>query len=206
MKSLTRRQREILDFIGDFMEENRYSPSLEEIAEHFGLSSVATVHKHLTLLQDRGAIRRSGWNQKRAIEIVGPEPSETDSAVQLPVLGLIAAGEPIEAIADNETVTVPAQFVPRGRRTFVLKVKGNSMVEDHILDGDSVIVQESPTADNGQTVVALLDGENATLKKFYREKKHVRLQPANESMPPIIVKERDLTIQGIVVGLLRKLL
>jgi repressor LexA len=203
MASLTKRQKEVLDFLRDFIRDRGYSPSFEEIAGALGMSSVATVHKHLTHLTEKGYIRHE-HNQKRSIEVEGEDFSEVPM-VELPLLGTIAAGEPIEAIENRETISVPAELAPsRGRRTFVLKVKGNSMIDDHIMDGDFVIVVEGQAADNGQTVVALLDGEKATLKKYYRDKDSVRLQPANETLEPIVVKGRDIRIQGIVVGLMRR--
>ncbi len=201
MASLTRRQKEVLDFIRNFITDRGYSPSLEEIGEGLSMSSVATVHKHLTHLMQKGYVRHE-QNRKRSIDLEGFSDAPT---VELPLLGTIAAGEPIEAIENKETITVPAELVPpRGRRTFVLKVKGNSMIDDHIMDGDFVIVVEGHTADNGQTVVALLDGERATLKRYYRDRDSIRLQPANDALEPIIVKERDIRVQGIVVGLMRR--
>lgn len=202
MPSLTKRQREVLDFISAFISERGYSPSLEEIGAGLGISSVATVHKHISHLKQKGLVRHE-LNRKRALEVEEGELSA--GTISLPLLGFIAAGEPIEAIENRESISVPAELVPRtGFRKFVLRVKGNSMIDDHIMDGDFVIVVEGRTADNGQTVVALLDGENATLKKYYREKDAVRLQPANESIAPIIVKDGDVRIQGVVVGLMRR--
>jgi repressor LexA len=202
MAALTKRQKEVLDFVARFISENGYSPSLEEIGASLGMSSVATVHKHLSQLKRKGLIRHE-LNRKRSLEVEAEVSSER--MVELPLLGLIAAGEPIEAIENRESIAVPAELVPRtGMRKFVLRVKGNSMIDDHIMDGDFVIVVEGQSANNGQTVVALLDGQNATLKKYYREEDTVRLQPANEAMKPIIVKDRDVRVQGIVVGLMRR--
>ena len=206
MAPLTKRQREVLDFLGEFIRDRGYSPSIQEIGDALGMSSVATVHKHLTQLKRKGFIRQEP-NRKRSIELGEDVFSESGEVVELPLLGTIAAGEPIEAIEDRRKISVPAELVgrKRGKRVFVLRVKGNSMVEDHILDGDHVVVAEGQSADNGQTVVALLDGENATLKKYYREKGSVRLQPANEAMEPIIVeRDRDVRIQGLVIGLIRR--
>jgi len=203
MASLTKRQKEVLDFLGNFISERGYSPSLEEIGKALGMSSVASVHKHLTHLAEKGYIRHE-QNRKRSIE-VGGESLSGAPTIELPLLGTIAAGEPIEAVENKETISVPAELVrSRGRRTFVLRVKGNSMVDDHILDGDFVIVVEGRTADNGQTVVALLDGDKATLKRYYRDSDSIRLQPANDALEPIIVKDRDVRVQGIVVGLMRR--
>lgn len=168
------------------------------------MSSVATVHKHLTHLKQKGFIRHEP-NRKRSVEVVESHLPEVSPMVELPLLGTIAAGEPIQAVENRDSIAVPAELArKRGHRMFVLKVKGDSMVGDHILDGDYVIVVEGRSADNGQTVVALLDNENATLKRYYREKDCVRLQPANETLAPIIVKDRDVRIQGIVVGLMRR--
>jgi len=202
MTPLTRKQKEVLEFITVFISQNGYSPSFQEIAAALGLSSLATVHKHVSGLKSKGLIRHQ-LNKKRALEV--EEADITGQVVMLPLVGQIAAGAPIEAIEQKETIAVPAELVPRGgRRTFVLRVKGNSMIDDHIMDGDFVIVVQGQSADNGQTVVALLDNENATLKKYYREKDSVRLQPANDSVRPIVVKDRDVRIQGIVVGLMRR--
>jgi len=208
MASLTKRQKEVLDFLRDFITERGYSPSLEEIGKGLGLTSVATVHKHLASLKRKGFIRHEP-NRKRCIEVVEPASEwnvpEISAMLELPLLGTIAAGEPIEAVENRESIPVPAELVRnRGRRMFVLRVKGNSMIDEHIMDGDYVIASQANSAENGQTVVALLDNENATLKKFYRERDSVRLQPANEKLDPIVVKDRDFRIQGIVVGLIRK--
>lgn len=202
MTYLTKRQKEVLDFVRDFICDKGYSPSHEEIGDALDMSSVATVHKHLAQLARKGFVTHEP-NRRRSIQLVA---EESDSRMlELPLLGTIAAGEPIEAIEERESIRVPAELVKkRGRRMFVLRVKGNSMVEDHIMDGDYVIVVEGQAAENGQTVVALLDGENATLKKYYREKDCVRLQPANDSHEPIVVKDGDLRIQGIIAGLMRR--
>ena len=208
MASLTRRQKEVLDFLRNFIRERGYSPSLEEIGNGLGLSSVATVHKHLAHLKRKGFIKREP-NRKRSIEL-GEFAREWDipeasPMLELPLLGTIAAGEPIEAVENRESIPVPAELIrSRGRRMFVLRVKGNSMIDDHIMDGDYVIAADARSAENGQTVVALLDNESATLKKFYRDGDSIRLQPANEALDPIVVKDRDVRIQGIVVGLIRR--
>lgn len=197
---LTKRQRQILDFIKEFIEEKGYSPSLEEIGAGFGLTSPATVHKHVMNLIDKGLLRR-GWNRSRSIEVL--EGEETDPVKELPLLGYIAAGSPLEAVLDQTTIALP--WTEAGaRKLYVLQVKGQSMIEDHIEDGDYVIVEERQTANNGETVVALLRDHEATLKRFYRENGHIRLQPANREMEPILVREGELRIQGIVVGILRK--
>lgn len=204
--TLTKRQKEILDFVREHIREKGYAPTLEEIGRHFQLSSMATVHKHLSNLAAKGLVER-GWNRSRDMRIVDHDASDA-SSVELPLMGRIAAGVPIEAVAERETIAVPRHLAGAnagGRRTFVLKVKGDSMVEDHIQDGDFVIVRETDTAQNGDTVVALVDNDSATLKRFYRAADHVRLQPANPAMTPIrISPDQSLKIQGVVVGLMRK--
>lgn len=199
---LTKRQREILTFLGNYAEENGYAPSFEEIAAQFNYNSLATVHEHLSNLERKGYIKRS-YNESRAIQIL---PSETSSrAHELPLLGTVAAGMPIEAVVGHETLGVPDGFVRRSGNHFVLRVRGNSMIEEQIRDGDFVVVNERQSADNGEMVIALLNGNSATVKKFYRERDgRIRLQPANETMAPIYVHENDITIQGVVVGVLRR--
>src|SRR5688572_1838963 len=200
--SLTKRQHEILAFLGSYSEEHGYAPSFEEIAERFNYNSLATVHEHLSNLERKGYIKRS-YNESRAIEIL---PSEaTPRAVELPLLGAVAAGIPIEAIAHEESLTVPESFIKRGGNHYVLRVKGNSMIDEHSRDGDYVVVDERRSADNGETVIAMLHGDYATVKKMYRGRDgRIRLQPANETMQPMYVHENDITIQGVVVGVLRR--
>jgi repressor LexA len=199
---VTRRQREILDFIAGQLEAKGYAPSFEEIARQFGFHSLATVHEHLTNLERKGYIRRA-HNESRAIEIIPPKGQT--GATELPLLGLVAAGQPIEAITGNETIAVPDELIPRRGRSYVLKVRGDSMIDEHIKDGDYVVVQERNQADSGQTVVALVHGDSATVKRFYREPGGwIRLQPANPGMQPLRVNERDVIVQGVVVGVIRK--
>jgi repressor LexA len=199
---VTRRQREILDFIAGQLEAKGYAPSFEEIARQFGFHSLATVHEHLTNLERKGYIRRT-HNESRAIEIIPPKGQT--GATELPLLGLVAAGEPIEAISGNDTIAVPDELIPRRGRSYVLKVRGDSMIDEHIKDGDYVVVQERNQADSGQTVVALVHGDSATVKRFYREPGGwIRLQPANPSVQPLRVNERDVIVQGVVVGVIRK--
>jgi len=198
---VTRRQKEMMDFLDDYIERNGYAPTIEETADHFGLRSLATVHKHLTNLQKKGLIKRD-WNRSRALELV-PTTVKVQ-AVELPLLGRVAAGSPIEAITSSETIFVPEDMVGR-QETYVLQVKGDSMIEEQIRDGDYVIVENRRSARDGEMVIALLDGENATLKKLYREGGgRVRLQPANASLSPIYVDQDRLRIQGVVIGVLRK--
>jgi repressor LexA len=199
---VTRRQREILDFIAGHLDAKGYAPSFEEIARQFGFHSLATVHEHLTNLERKGYIRRA-HNESRAIEIIPPKGQT--GATELPLLGLVAAGQPIEAISGNDTIAVPDELIPRRGRSYVLKVRGDSMIDEHIKDGDFVVVQERNQADSGQTVVALVHGDNATVKRFYREPGGwIRLQPANPSIQPLRVNERDVIVQGVVVGVIRK--
>jgi repressor LexA len=199
--ALTRRQKEVLDVIRELIVTNGYSPSLEEIGKSLGLSSVATVHKHVTHLVEKGYVRRA-WNQNRSIELVAEEAGV--GAVSLPLAGTIAAGKPLEAVHTTETLSVPSDMVAGRARSFVLLVQGNSMIDEHIRDGDYVIVEERATARNGETVVALIDGTEATLKRFYLEGEQVRLQPANPTMEAIRVSARRVRIQGVVAGVIRK--
>ena len=199
---LTKRQREILTYLSSYAEANGYAPSFEEIATRFNYNSLATVHEHLSNLERKGYIKRS-YNESRAIEIL---PSEVyPKAIELPLLGTVAAGMPIEAVTNGETMTVPDGFVRRNGNHYVLRVRGNSMIDEQIRDGDFVVVNERQRADNGEMVIALLNGNSATVKKFYRERDgRIRLQPANDTMTPIYVHENDITIQGVVVGVLRR--
>jgi repressor LexA len=198
---LTRRQKEILDYLGRYIERRGYAPTIEEIGEHFGLSSLATVHKHLTNLQEKGLVKRA-WNRSRALELV---PTRVEvKAVELPLLGRVAAGTPIEAVQSTETIFVPEDMVGR-RDTYVLQVKGDSMIDEQIRDGDYVIVEDRQSARDGEMVIALLEGENVTLKKLYRERDgRIRLQPANSTLKPLFVDARSLKIQGVVIGVLRR--
>lgn len=198
--NLTKRQREILDFIGDFMDEHGYSPSLEEIAAHFGLASVATVHKHLTALEARGALVR-GARRSRSIRLL--RRGVRTSSLQVPLLGRVAAGAPIEAIEAAEEILIPEDMLGR-RRTYALLVEGDSMVDEGIHDGDYVVIEERDTAETGETVIALLPGGEVTMKRYYRQGRHIRLQPANARLSPTMVPEHDLRIQGVVIGVLRK--
>jgi repressor LexA len=197
---LTTRQREILDFLNEFIQQHGYAPSLEEIGRRFGLSSLATVHKHLTNLQEKGFIKRA-WNRSRSVELV---PTRVGGrALELPLLGYVAAGSPIEAITTAESISVPEDLIGK-RDTYVLRVRGDSMIDEQIRDGDFVIVEDRKTAENGEMVIALLRGSDVTLKKFYRENGEVRLQPANVAMQPLTVPADHVQIQGVVVGVMRK--
>lgn len=200
MQPLTRRQREILDYLREFMEEHGYAPSLEEIGRRFGLSSLATVHKHLTNLQAKGFIKRA-WNRSRSVELLPTRAG--GNALELPLLGYVAAGAPIEAVVSSETVSVPEELVGR-RETYALRVRGDSMIDEQIRDGDIVIVEDRQTTQDGETVIALVDGSDVTLKKLYREGGRVRLQPANANVAPIVVAASQVRVQGVVVGVMRR--
>ncbi|MBT4516639.1 MAG: transcriptional repressor LexA [Candidatus Komeilibacteria bacterium] len=197
MPNLTKKQKQILDFITQFIQTNEYAPSYREIAEYFGLSSTATIHEHVKALEDKGVIS-SSHNTARSLEVVNKH--RFGKSIELPLAGLITAGVPIEAIETNETIAVPQNMI-KDENSFVLKVKGESMIEDGILDGDYVIVERNFYPHNGDVVVALLDNTYATLKKYYREKDRIRLQPANKTMKPIFAK--NPAIQGVVRGIMR---
>jgi repressor LexA len=200
MQPLTKRQREILDYLNDFIQQHGYAPSLEEIGRRFNLSSLATVHKHLTNLQEKGFIRRA-WNRSRSVEVI--EARTQVRAVELPMLGYVAAGSPIEAVPSQETIAVPEALAGK-RDSYVLRVRGNSMIDEQICDGDFVIIEDRRTASDGETVVALVGGSDVTLKKLYRERDRIRLQPANPTMEPIYVAADQVQVQGVVVGIMRK--
>jgi repressor LexA len=196
---VTKRQKELLDYVRGYIGERGYAPTLEEIGRHFSLASLATVHKHLTNLERKGRIRRQA-NHSRALEVV-PDPG-VGRAVQVPLLGRVAAGTPIEPVETPETVTLPEEMLGRGE-TFALRVRGDSMVGEGILDGDLVVVESRPTAENGTTVVALVRGE-ATVKKVYRERSRIRLVAANERIPPIVARADEVEIRGVVIAVLRR--
>lgn len=199
---LTRRQKQILDFLQGYIAEHGYAPSFEEIADHFTFRSLATVHEHLTNLERKGYIQRA-HNESRSIEVV-PLPGQT-GAIELPLLGQVAAGEPIEAIVDQESIAVPVDLIPRRGSSYVLRVRGDSMIDEHIESGDFVVVHSRQDAADGEMVVALVDNTSATVKRFYREAGGwIRLQPANENVRPIRIHEDNVLIQGIVVGVIRK--
>jgi len=237
--ALTRRQKQVFDFLVQFINRHGYSPSFEEIGAGLELSSLATVHKHMQTLEKKGFIRRA-YNQSRSVEVVAIPasvpfaktavrpfgrrkppaysdkqsvaaapvaslvPSQVLGNMEFPLLGRIAAGQPVEAIPHAETFSF-GDFTHGRGNLFVLRVKGDSMIDDHICNGDYILVEGAQTADNGDIVVALIEGTDATLKRFFREASgKVRLQPANAQMDPILVAARDVKIQGRVVGVLRK--
>jgi repressor LexA len=198
--ALTRRQHEIFEFVSEFVSQHGYSPSLEEIGERFGLSSVATVHKHVQHLVAKGYLRKA-WNRSRSLE---PADDPTEATVALPLLGSVAAGAPIEAVEVRETLDVPRSLVPSSGRAYVLRVRGDSMIEDQIRDGDLVIIEQRDEARNGETVVALVRGEEVTLKKLQHKGSRVRLLPANSALQPIDLPAEDVRVQGVVHGLIRQ--
>ena len=199
---LTKRQSELVNYLRQFIAERGYAPSFEEIGEHFGFQSLATTHEHLTNLERKGYIRRR-YNESRGIEVI--PPGGLAGAIELPLLGTVAAGTPIESVMHGETLAVPEAMLPRGGPNYALKVKGDSMIDDHIQNGDFVVVNGRQTADNGEMVIALVHGDEATVKRFYREPGGwIRLQPSNQAVQPLRVKESDVLIHGVVVGVIRK--
>jgi repressor LexA len=204
--AITKRQRQVYDFIADFVQRNQFTPSFQEIGDGLGLSSLATVHKHITNLEKKGLLNRD-YNRSRSIDLLPPkgrlkQAMSVNTGMVLPLLGRISAGQPIEAIERPETISL-ADFV-RSKEVFVLEVRGDSMQDEAILDGDYVLVEKTKIAHNGDIVVALVEGSDATLKRFYREGEKVRLQPSNSKMKPIMLHARDVDIQGRVIGVLRK--
>jgi len=206
--ALTRRQKEVMDFLSNFIANHGYSPSYEEIASGLGLASLATVHKHIQALEAKQYVRRS-YNHSRSLEIGERYAAEEsarrrpDSDPSVPLLGRIAAGAPVEAIANPETLHL-AEFTG-GNNIFALEVRGESMIEDHICNGDYVVAEKTDSVKNGDIVVALVDGTEATLKRYYAEQDgRVRLQPANSAMAPIFVDPASLQIQGRVLAIMRR--
>jgi repressor LexA len=206
--AITKRQRQVYDFIHDFVQGHGYSPSFEEIGVGMGLSSLATVHKHVTNLEKKGLLKRD-YNRSRSIDVLPARgllrrqpPKTTAPDLSLPLLGRIAAGRPIEAVQNPETISLGD--ITRSKDVFVLQVKGESMKDEHIVDGDYVLVEKTNTARDGEIVVALLEGADATLKRIFREGSNIRLQPSNAAMEPIVVAAKSVQIQGRVIGVLRK--
>lgn len=201
---LYKRQREILDFLNDYIEKHGSAPTLVEIAKKLGVKSLATVHEHLQTLERKGLIKKSG-GIIRKIELIDKRIGKIVSGIELPLSGFIAAGAPIEPYTDpNATFAISANMVSPNKKSYVLQVKGESMIEDGILDGDFVVIEETNQANNGDIVVAMVDSGVVTLKRFYREKDHIKLMPANSTMKPIITK--SVTIQGKCVAVIRKYL
>lgn len=199
---LTPKQKLLLDYITEFQAKNGYAPSQHEIARHFGFKSLGTVQNYLVRLERQGALQKK-WNARRGTQVLAPQPLLQSMAVPIPLLGRVAAGRPIEAISHDETIEVPATMIKTGSH-FVLKVAGDSMIEDGILDGDYVVIKKQPTAENGQTVVALINNE-ATIKRIQRKSGRVELHPANPKYKPILVDSavEDFKIEGVLMGVIR---
>ena len=206
--ALTKRQKQVVEYIAEFVEKHGYSPSYEEMAAGLGLASLATVHKHVLALEAKHYLRRS-YNQSRSVEVAAkyfeeqrrytPQPA---SSSEVPLLGRIAAGFPVESVPDQESLDF-GDFAT-GPETYALQVRGDSMIEDHICSGDYVLVQKSDRVRDGEIVVALVDGLETTLKRFYDEGEEIRLQPANSTMEPIRVPKKSVQVQGKVLAVLRK--
>jgi repressor LexA len=205
--AITKRQREVYDFIHDFVQQHGYSPSFEEIGSGLGLSSLATVHKHVSNLEKKGLLKRE-YNRSRSIDVLPArglfrrQPKTPPPDLSLPLLGRIAAGQPIEAVQQGESISLGD--ITRSKDVFVLQVKGESMRDEHIVDGDYVLVEKTNNARDGEIVVALVEGTDATLKRLYREGAKIRLQPSNSAMAPIVVAAKSVQVQGRVIGVLRK--
>jgi repressor LexA len=202
--ALTKRQRQVYDFIAEFVHEKGYSPSFEEIGDGLGLNSLATVHKHISNLEQKGLLKRD-YNRSRSIDVLPPRGKLRQSMSMsdaLPLLGRIAAGRPIEAMQNPESISL--NDFTRSRDVFVLEVRGDSMQDEHIVDGDYVLVEKAQTAHDGEIVVALVNGTDTTLKRFYKEGDQIRLQPSNLAMQPILVAAANVQVQGRVIGVLRK--
>ena len=203
--AITKRQRQVYDFLQEFIQRNGYSPSFEEIGDGLGLSSLATVHKHITNLEKKGLLKRD-YNRSRSIDLLPPKKSMRQTAppaFELPLLGRIAAGRPVEALQNPETISF-ADFARSSSDVFVLEVRGDSMQDEAILSGDYILVEKTSVVRNGEIVVALVDGSETTLKRIYKEGENVRLQPSNATMQPIMVPAAAVQIQGRVIGVLRK--
>jgi repressor LexA len=196
----TPRQKQILDFVTRSIDRRGFAPSIQEICDHFDLSSTATVHKHLKNLAARGLLNRES-HRSRALEVPGASAADP---VEIPLLGRVAAGVPIEAISNPDTISIPADWLGRGER-FALRVRGDSMIDAHIEDGDVVVVERKEAARDGDTVIALVDDAEATLKIFRSQSDgRVRLEPRNESLKPMVFEASRVRIQGTVVGVLRR--
>jgi len=198
MSTITKRQKQIYDYIKGYIERKGFSPTFEEIKKHFKLSALSTVHQHIETLAKKGMLNKDSYNARSIVL------NNKEEMIQIPLLGTIAAGQPIEAIKNKETIAVSQNKLPHFGEFYALKVLGNSMINENINDGDIVLVKQQNVAENGQKVVALIDNHEATLKKFYKERGYVRLQPANKTIEPIIIKkDKDLTIQGIVIDVIK---
>lgn len=210
---MTARQKEVYSFLREYIRENGTAPTYEEIRRYFGFRSYNSVFKHLRQLESRGFLASLGKHRKQAFRLTEPEElrgaalaaaaAAVAAGARLPLLGVVAAGQPIEALENRETIEVPESFLGSGEH-FALRVRGDSMVEDGIHDGDILLVRRQESAENGQTVVALVGGSETTVKRFYRKGARVELRPANPAMNPLVVDAARVTIQGVVVGLIRK--
>ena len=198
-----RRQAQIIDFIKQHIQATGSAPTLRQIADALGVTSLATVHEHLETLEEKGLIKRK-HGKHRAIELTDAyEAPSNDGGVEVPILSFISAGAPLEPYYDpNATLSIPSSFTSGKKRVYILQVRGESMIDEQIRDGDYVVIEQSDSANNGEIVVALLDNGMATLKRFFKEETRIRLEPANATMSPIFV--RNVRIQGKVVGLIRK--
>src|SRR5499425_2943651 len=206
--AITRRQRQVYDFISEFVQKNGYSPSFEEIRVALKLSSLATVHKHISNLEKKSLLTRD-YNRSRSIDLVAPkgklkQSMAVNTGLVLPIIGRIAAGLPIESMQQNDGNTISLADFVRSKEVFVLEVRGESMQDEHIMDGDYVLVERTKVGRNGDLVVALVNGDETTLKRFYKEGNNIRLQPSNATMQPIIVPAAAVELQGKVIGVLRK--
>jgi repressor LexA len=201
--AITKRQREVYDFISAFIANKGYCPSFEEIGKGMGLSSLATVHKHITNLEKKGLLKRA-YNRSRSIDVlpVKQRPRGAPLSSSLPLMGRIAAGRPVETFEVPETISLTD--ITKSKDVYVLEVKGESMQDEHIMDGDYILVEKTSTARNGEIVVALVEGSDTTLKRFYKEGDQVRLQPSNATMQPIVLPAKAVQLQGRVIGVLRK--
>ena len=200
MATLTKKQKQIYDYIKKYIRKNGLSPTFEEIKKHLRLKALSTISEHIDELIEKGFVLKNGYGA-RSVELIDNKKIDL---VQIPLLGTIAAGQPIEAIREKESIAVPQNKIPRSGKFYALRVLGNSMTEENINDGDVVLIKEQATAENGQKVVALIDNYEATLKKFYKERGHIRLQPANKTLNPIIIENgRDLSIQGVVINVIK---
>ena len=204
MKGLTTRQKEVLEYIGQYQTQRGFPPAVRDIARHFNLVSAAGVHKHIKALVRKGFLAKENF-LSRSIRVIGAHgPADARQTVEIPLLGYVAAGQPIEAVTqDHETVSIPGDLLANPEGLYALRVKGESMIEDYVCDGDFVVMEPRDSATNGEMVVALINGQEATLKRFYREGDHVRLQPANPTMQPIVIRDAEVRIQGVVVALWR---
>ena len=211
--ALTKRQKQVYDFIADFVARNGYSPSFEEIGQGMELSSLATVHKHVSNLEKKGLLKRD-YNRSRSIDILAPKgalkkslaaaaaAASLGTGMSLPLMGRIAAGRPVETLENPETISLAD--ITRSRDVYVLEVTGESMIDEHIMSGDYVLVEKTNTARSGEMVVALVEGSETTLKRMYKEDAQIRLQPSNATMPPIVLPAQSVAVQGRVIGVLRK--